>query len=60
MKKKNFNLRNKYRGALQYQMDTGVRFTLPKVVAFGEITISKNEGSFSEMPNFGSKFGGIG
>ena len=28
-------------GALQYQMDTGVRLTLPKTGAFGENTISK-------------------
>ena len=31
-------------GALQYQMDTGVRLTLLKAGAFGENTISKNEG----------------
>ena len=30
------------RGALQYQMDTSVRPTLPKARAFGENTISKN------------------
>ena len=47
-------------GALQYQMDMGVRLTLPKARAFGENTISKNEGSFSEKPNFSSKLGGIG
>ena len=41
-------------------MDTGVRHTLPKVGAFGENTISKNEGSVGEKPNFGSKLGGIG
>ena len=29
------------RGALQYQMDTGVRLTLPKTGAFGENTVSK-------------------
>ena len=48
-------------GALQYQMDTGVRLTLPKAGAFGENTVSKNEGSLSEKPNLGSnKLGGIG
>ena len=41
-------------------MDTGVRLTLPKAGAFGENTVSKNEGSLGEKPNFGSKFGGIG
>ena len=46
--------------ALQYQMDTGVRLTLPKAGAFGENTISKNEGSLGEKPNFGSKLEGIG
>ena len=46
--------------ALQYQMNTGVRLTLPKAGAFGENTISKNEGSLGEKPNFGSKLGGIG
>ena len=45
-------------GALQYQMDTGVRLTLPKAVAIGEDTVSKNEGSLGEKPNFGSKWGG--
>ena len=47
-------------GALQYQMDTGVRLTLPKAAAFGENTVSKNEGSLGEKPNFGLKSGGIG
>ena len=47
-------------GALQYQMDTGIRLTLPKAGAFGENAISKNEGSLGEKPNFGSKLGGIG
>ena len=47
-------------GALQYQMDTGVRLTLPKAGEFGENTISKNEGSLGEKPKFGSKLGGIG
>ena len=47
-------------GALQYQMDTGVRLTLPKAGAFGENTISKSEGSWWKAPNFGSKLGGIG
>ena len=47
-------------GALQYQMDTGVRLTLPKAGAFGENTISTNEGSLGEKTNFGSKLGGIG
>ena len=46
------------RGALQYQMDTGVRLTLPKAGAFGENTVSKYEGSLGENPNFGSKLGG--
>ena len=46
--------------ALQYQMDTDVRLTLPKAGAFGENTISKNEGSLGEKPNFGSKLGGLG
>ena len=32
-------------GALQYQMDMGVRLTLPKTGAFGENTVSRNEGS---------------
>ena len=42
-----------------YQMDTGLRLTLPKAGAFefGENTISKNEGSLGEKPNFGSKLG---
>ena len=40
-------------------MDTGVRLTLPKARAFGGNTISKNEGSLGEKPNFGSKLGGI-
>ena len=48
-----------YRGALQYQMDTGVRLTLPKAGAFGENTDSKNDRSLGEKPNFGSKLGGI-
>ena len=47
-------------GALQYQMDTGVRLTLPKAGAFGENTVSKNDRSLGEKPNFGSKSGGIG
>ena len=48
-------------GALQYQMDKGtVRLTLPKAGAFGENTVSKNEGSLGETPKFGSKLGGIG
>ena len=47
-------------GALQYQMDMGVRLTLPKAGAFGENTISKNEGSLGEKPNFCSKLGNIG
>ena len=47
-------------GALEYQMDTGVRLTLPKAGTFGENAISKNEGSLNEKPNFGSKLGGIG
>ena len=47
-------------GALQYQMDMGVRLTLPKAGAFGENKVSKNEGSLGEKPNFGSKLGGIG
>ena len=41
-------------------MDTGVRLTLPKAVAFGENTISKNEGLLGEKPNFGSKLGALG
>ena len=41
-------------------MDTGVRLTLPKAGVFGENTVSKNEGSLGEKPNFGSKLGGIG
>ena len=41
-------------------MDTGVRLTLPRAGAFGEDTISKNEGSLGERPNFGSKLGDIG
>ena len=47
-------------GALQYQMGTGVRLTLPKAGAFGENTVSKYEGSLGEKPNFGSKIWGIG
>ena len=47
-------------GALQYQMDTGVRLTIPKAGAFGENTVSKNDRSLGEKPNFGSKLGGIG
>ena len=47
-------------GALQYQMDIDVRLTLPKAGAFGENTVSKNEGSLGEKPIFGSKLGGIG
>ena len=41
-------------------MDTAVRLTLQKAGAFSENTISKNEGSLGEKPNFGSKLGGIG
>ena len=43
-------------------MEMGVRLTLPKAGAFGENTVSKNEGSLGpgEKPNFGSKLGGIG
>ena len=48
------------RGALQYQMDTGVRLTLLKAGAFGENTVSKSEGSLGEKSNFGSKLGSIG
>ena len=40
-------------------MDTGVSLTLPKAGAFGESTISKNEGSLGEKPNFGSKLGAL-
>ena len=47
-------------GALQCQMDTGVRLTLPKAGAFGENTISKKEGSLDEKPNFDSKLGALG
>ena len=47
-------------GALQYQTDKGVRLTLPKAGAFGENTVSKNDRSLGEKPNFGSKLGGIG
>ena len=59
-------------GALQYQMDTGVRLTLPKAGAFGEgwgpgrlghlvrTQSQKNEGSLGEKPNFGLKLGSIG
>ena len=47
-------------GALLYQMNMGVRLTLPKAGAFGENTISKNEGSLGEKPNFGSKLGALG
>ena len=47
-------------GALQYQMDTGVRLTLPKAGAFGENTVSKNEETLGEKPNFGSKLCGTG
>ena len=49
-----------YGGGLQYQMDTGVRLTLPKALAFSENRVSKNEGSLGEKPNCGSKLGGIG
>ena len=49
-----------YPGALQYQMDTGVRLTLPKAGAFGENTVPKNEGSLCETPNSGSKLWGTG
>ena len=45
---------------LQYQMDTGVRLTLPQAGAFGESTVSKNKGSLGEKPNFGSQLGDIG
>ena len=45
---------------LQYQMDAGVRLTLQMAMAFGENTVSKNEESFDEKPNFGSNLGGIG
>ena len=48
------------RGALLYQMDTGVRLTLQNARAFGENIISKNEVSLGEKPNFGSKLGRIG
>ena len=41
-------------------MDTGVRLTLPKAEAFGENTVSKNERSLGEKPNFGSKLGALG
>ena len=41
-------------------MDTGVRLTLPKVGAFSENRVSKNEESLREKPNLGSKLGGIG
>ena len=34
-------------------MYTGVRLTLPKAGAFGENTVSKNEGSLGEKPNLG-------
>ena len=47
-------------GAPQFQMDTGLRLTLLKAGAFGEDTLSKNEGSLVDKPNFGSKLGGIG
>ena len=47
-------------GALQYQMDTGVRLTPPKAEAFGENTVLKNEGSLDKKPIFGSQLGGIG
>ena len=42
-------------GVLQCQMDTGVTLTLPNAGAFGENTISKNEESLGEKPDFGSK-----
>ena len=59
--KKMQHLRGRFKpGALQYQMDTGVRLTLPKAGAFSENTVSKNEESLGEKPNFGSKLGGIG
>ena len=41
-------------------MDMVVRLTLPKAGAFGENTVSENEGPLGEKPNFGSKLGGIG
>ena len=41
-------------------MDTGVKLTLPKAWAFSENTVTKNEETLSEKPNFGSKLGGIG
>ena len=47
-------------GLLQYQMDMSVRLILPKAGAFGETTVSKNEGSLGEKPNLGSKLVGIG
>ena len=47
-------------GVLQYQMDTGVRLTLPKAGAFGGKTVSKNDRSLGEKPNFGSKLRNIG
>ena len=46
------------RGALQYQMNTGVRLTLPNAGAFDENTISTNEGSLGEKPNFWFKIRG--
>ena len=46
--------------ALQYQIDTGVRLTLPEAGAFSENTIPKNEGLLGEKLNFGSKLRGIG
>ena len=55
------NLRPTGVGALQYQMDMGVSIgLLPKAGAFGENTVSKNEGSLGQKPNFGSRLEGIG
>ena len=51
---KEYRIQGRYWGALQYQMDTGVRLTLPKAGAFSENTVSKNEESLGEKPNFGS------
>ena len=54
---KRFNLFHSERrwggGSLQYQMDTGVKLTLPKDGAFGQNTVSKKEGSLGEKPIFG-------
>ena len=48
------------RGGTPISNGYGVRLTLPKAGTFGENTVSKNEGSLGEKPNFGSKLGGIG